>query len=78
MPAKSTTCPKCGGGMKQGFIMDFAHSQFLVSQWAPGAPKRSFWMGTKKPKEGLISVGTYRCDSCGFLESYARPEFDAK
>lgn len=78
MPHVPTTCPRCGGRMEQGFIMDFAHGALLVSQWAKGPPTKSFWTKTKKPKDGMLPVGTFRCSGCGFLESYARPEFAAQ
>ena len=72
-------CPKCDGRMEQGFILDFAHGGArLVSQWAPGEPHKSFWMGTKLPEDKLIPIGTFRCESCGYLESYAREEFAAQ
>ena len=78
MSATPLSCPKCEGEMEQGFIVDYSHGALFVSQWAPGAPKKSFWQWTKLPKEGAIPVGTFRCSSCGYLESYARPEFAAQ
>lgn len=71
-------CPKCGGGMEQGFVLDNTHGARIVSQWVEGAPQTSFWQGTKAPKEKLVPIGAFRCASCGFLEQYARPEFAAK
>ena len=71
-------CPKCGSGMKQGFVLDNIPGGRIVSQWAEGAPLKSFWTGTKLPDEDFIPIGAYRCSSCGFLELYARPEFAAK
>lgn len=63
--------------MEQGFVLDNTHGGRVVSHWVPGAPLKSFWMGTKLPEEKAVPIGTYRCSSCGFLESYARPEFVA-
>jgi hypothetical protein len=71
-------CAKCGGKMEQGFVMDFSHGARLVSQWAKGAPEKSFWFATKMPEEKLIAIGTFRCAECGYLESYARSEFAAQ
>ena len=71
-------CPKCNGRMEQGFILDNAYAAHVVSQWVAGPPLKSFWSGTKIPSEGLVPVGTFRCAKCGYLESYARPEFAAK
>jgi hypothetical protein len=71
-------CPKCQGEMVQGFIADITHGGRLVSQWSEGPPQKSFWNGVKWPKEKRIPIGTFRCESCGFLESYARKEFAAE
>jgi Domain of unknown function (DUF6487) len=70
-------CPKCGGEMQRGFIVDNSHAARFVNHWAPGPPQRSFWTGTKL-REGSLPIGAFRCASCGFLESYARPEFAAE
>jgi hypothetical protein len=72
-------CPKCSGRMEQGFVVDHSYGSGarMVSEWAPGAPLKSFWTGTKLP-EDRVPIGTYRCASCGYLELYAREEFAAK
>ena len=77
MSAAALTCPKCQGGMIQGFIADFADmgQNANVSTWVEGAPQLSFWYGTKTPPAKRLPVGTYRCSACGYLESYARPDF---
>ena len=72
-------CPKCNGEMVQGFIFDREHGGLRrVINWVEGAPDKAFWTGTKVLEEKCVSVGTFRCSVCGFLESYARPEFAAK
>jgi hypothetical protein len=68
-------CPKCDGEMSQGFVLDSTYGARLVDQWFEGAPRKSFWYGTKLPDGKSIPIGTFRCTSCGFLESYAREEF---
>lgn len=79
MAEAKTRCSKCNGEMVQGFILDWNVAGRLVSSWVEGAPEKSFWTGTKSPAyEKCIPVGTFRCSDCGFLESYARPEFAAK
>ncbi|HVT27026.1 MAG TPA: hypothetical protein VHE81_03305, partial [Lacipirellulaceae bacterium] len=71
-------CPKCGGGMEDGFIAALSTPRYLyphyLSRWARGAPARSFLFGIWLPRE-LLPTRTYRCTSCGYLESYAREEF---
>jgi len=64
--------------MEQGFVLDQTYGARAVSQWAAGAPVKSFWAGTRMPEEHFIPVGSYRCASCGYLELYARTEFAAK
>lgn len=80
MITERTHCPKCSGEMVLGFIVDRDHGgSRRVSSWVEGAPEKSFWWGTKNsPEEKQVPVGTFRCSACGFLESYARPEFDAR
>ncbi|HJS06879.1 MAG TPA: PF20097 family protein [Pirellulales bacterium] len=78
MSAIPQQCPKCNGEMEQGFFMDMSYGTRLVSQWAAGPPRKSFWLGTKLPEEKLIAVGAFRCATCGYLESYARDEFTAE
>ena len=41
-----------------------------------GPPEKSVWYGTNVPQAKSIPIGTFRCASCGYLESYARPEFE--
>jgi hypothetical protein len=78
MSAEPTRCPKCNGAMVQGFIFEFDGALRKVSSWVEGAPEKSFWQNTKVPAEKIVPIGTYRCWACGFLESYARPEFACK
>lgn len=71
-------CAKCGGRMERGFVVDNTYGARVVSHWAAGEPLKSFWQGTKLPAADMIPIGTFRCSSCGYLESYARDEFAAK
>ena len=73
-------CPKCNGEMLQGSIAKEwgqGGSQ-CVSYWVEGVPDKSFWHHTSVSAEKCVPIGTFRCSMCGFLESYARPEFAAK
>jgi hypothetical protein len=78
----SRVCPKCNGAMEQGFTVDLGMSDITtfgsryVSRWAPGAPLKSLLFKTKVPT--TVPIGTFRCASCGYLESYARPEFASR
>ena len=70
-------CPKCQGEMEQGFVLDNTQGVQIVSHWSSGQPKKSFWTGTKLSEDKQIPIGTFRCKDCGYLESFARPEFEA-
>ena len=68
-------CPKCEGQMIQGFVPEYAKECAVVSEWHEGAPRKSFWAGTKiKPGEG-VPIGAFRCQRCGFVKCYADPKF---
>ena len=76
MSIEKTRCPKCSGEVVQGFIVDWSQGGGRrVSSWVEGTPEKSFWHGTNAPEERYVPVGTFRCAACGFLESYACPEF---
>jgi hypothetical protein len=58
-------CSKCQGEMKEGIIKgDNAYSG--AQKWGK---EISSWMGTVKDGKDIV---TYRCDKCGYLESYAK------
>jgi hypothetical protein len=89
MSAIPPACPKCDGEMIQGFVGALAGGPRWVSRsvstWQEGQPKKSFWTGVKRPwqsfwtgkfaEDAVLPIGTFRCSSCGYLESYARAEF---
>ncbi len=72
---KRDTCPKCTGATEPGFIVDSgllgAPSQ---SKWVQGEPKHSWQVPGVAMFSNRITVITYRCRECGFLESYAGDE----
>jgi DNA-directed RNA polymerase subunit RPC12/RpoP len=65
-------CPKCSGKMQEGFIYDQAYGASLVSRWVQGPPEKSLLSGVKLKGRKMIETRTFRCDKCGFLESYAK------
>ena len=76
---RQAPCPKCKGEMEQGFVLDLGGGGQLISHWAKGAPRKSFWLVTKRvPFQDQVPFGTFRCSSCGYLEAYARKEFAPK
>ena len=67
----SPRCSKCGGGMKEGFLLDRAHNQARVALWAEGAPEYWFLRILKLRGRRRLPIETWRCMKCGYLESYA-------
>ena len=67
----NSKCPKCGGALEEGFIRDAVTGGSVPSAWYRGRLERSRWMGVKTIGKVKYQVRTYRCNQCGFLESYA-------
>ena len=67
-------CPRCQGTMESGFIVDHTHGGFAPPEWVEGSPERSFWVGVKMSGKKRLPVETFRCERCGYLESYARSQ----
>jgi predicted nucleic-acid-binding Zn-ribbon protein len=65
-------CPKCRNKMEEGFIMDEGYGTIHANKWLEGPPEKSFWTGTKTAGKRQVAVTTYRCTSCGYLESYGK------
>jgi hypothetical protein len=58
--------------MERGLVLDKGHGDTLREQeWLEGEPVRSIWAGLKTKGRDRHPVRTYRCERCGFLESYA-------
>ena len=72
--ATPTRCVKCDGRMTEGHLLDAHYGEGAAGQtrWQPGAILRRWWGGIKVDKEAARDVMSYRCERCGYLESYAR------
>lgn len=66
-----SSCAKCGGSLSAGFTVDQGYGVAEVSTWQGGEPRSVWYGGVKMSKDDQIKVTTYRCDRCGYLESYA-------
>jgi predicted nucleic-acid-binding Zn-ribbon protein len=65
-------CPKCGGPMTTGFLLDHSDKGGgRVTDWIEGAVEKSFWTGVKLKGRRRFPVMADRCEKCGFLELYA-------
>ena len=72
MKAPDHKCSKCQGAMEQGFVSDATYGAVLTSKWVEGKPEKSFWIGTKTKGKRNLEISTFRCKSCGYLESFAK------
>ena len=68
---RSLTCPRCSGQMETGFIVDEGYGSRTAAQWVEGEPEKSIWVGIKLRGKRKLSIATYRCRRCAYLESYA-------
>ena len=65
-------CIRCRGRMEQGFVIDRGdHNALATQKWVEGEPERSFWQGLKTKNKTTHAVTSFRCERCGYLESYA-------
>jgi len=65
-------CIRCRGHMEPGFVIDRGdHNALATQKWVEGEPERSFWQGLKTKHKETHQVTTFRCERCGYLESYA-------
>jgi hypothetical protein len=62
--------------MTEGFVLDKTHGGVGVSSWVEGSAERSVWTGVKLAGRPQMTIATWRCGRCGFLESYASGEPD--
>jgi ribosomal protein L37E len=77
MSENELKCPRCGGDMDLGLVVDRGdYSIPEVANWVEGMPERSLWSGLKTKGRETYPVRSYRCEKCGYLESYARPATD--
>ncbi len=57
--------------MEQGFIVDCTEGGKVVSHWLAGKPEFGYFGGLKTRERVQHPVTTFRCQKCGYLESYA-------
>lgn len=76
-PPIKTTCPECSGNMKQGYSVVSPFPGVAFS-WIAGAPTKTFFGGLVVPWHKRVPIAHFRCESCGYLKSYARKEFEPK
>jgi hypothetical protein len=75
----STTCADCGGALQLGYMVDRGdYSVPTQAFWVEGEPEMGKFLGMdaglKVKDRARYDTVTYRCERCGLLKSYARPE----
>ena len=71
MPERNPDCPKCNVKMEVGFLPDSTYGGVVAPTWVAGDPTKN-WLGAITMKGRTTHpVATYRCQRCGYLESYA-------
>lgn len=61
--------------MERGLILDRGESNMpKTQQWIEGAPTLRWWGGVNTSGKESFGVLTYRCERCGWLESYANED----
>lgn len=65
---RNLACPRCDSPMELGHLADR-----IANCWTKGAPPKGI-LASIKSSEPSIETETYRCKSCGYLESYARAD----
>ena len=70
MSTMNKRCPKCDSSMTLGAIVEKDQSMSTVTTWLEG-PIVKGWFGLKFRGKKPIEIQTYRCNRCGYLESYA-------
>ena len=73
MTQEKLTCPECGGVMSAGFAAVALDGTMTPLLWVEGTLERkSLTRGAEAEGRLRIQVTTYRCESCGYLKSFAR------
>lgn len=67
-------CSKCSSDMEEGFLLEMGDVGVLSPEtWVAGKPDKGIF-GLKLRGKRVHEVVTYRCISCGYLDSYALPQ----
>ncbi|MEW6468726.1 MAG: hypothetical protein AB1458_07365 [Bacteroidota bacterium] len=78
---RSGKCIKCNGDMQEGVLLDFIDNTNVYAQrWISREDADSLRISAGKVSNltplashagRLLTIKTYRCGTCGYLESYA-------
>ena len=71
MMGRNIKCPKCQRAMQKGYIPDATYGGVVLGTWVEGEVETGFLGAIKLKGKTRRKITTYRCSSCGYLESYA-------
>ena len=66
--SETSTCPKCGGAMITGSLKERTLYGPSPYQWVPLDDAPFPMKGAPSNRHDIV---VYRCEGCGYLESYA-------
>lgn len=68
-------CPKCNGPMTEGFILELGPGLLSATTfqtvWVEHPPQKDSRRVAQIRGKRKYYIASHRCQSCGFLESYA-------
>jgi hypothetical protein len=65
-------CSKCSGEMQAGLVVDLNYAGVLQSMWVEEEAGGSGGSRTMLESKRKVKTITYRCSTCGHLDSYAK------
>ena len=72
MPPSNPSCPRCSGTMSIGVVPDYGDGNYgFQPRWVEGEFEKNWYGSIQTKNRRVLLVETYRCERCGFLESYA-------
>ena len=73
MTQEKLTCPECGGMMSAGFTAVSLDGTVTPLLWLEGSLEREkLTRGADVEGRLRVTITSYRCESCGYLKSFAR------
>ena len=69
-------CFKCNHEMVQGYILDHQLIGSRKVYWSRGEPEVSLAHGGHRPSDEVYAIGAFRCVYCGYVEMFARDQFN--
>lgn len=71
MNDQTRRCLRCDGDMQEGFVVDYDFNGRRPAKWVEGAPTPGLIYEVRLAGKQQYRISTYRCQQCGWLESFA-------